>query len=138
MANIDFFKQQAKRFLKDYNSRTFNEQTELYEYFPKYFQDIDWIIVSCDIPEDGSFKLMNAQHIIALLSGFDKWNELIKASKSRLEIGKLLLTNRESYQEKSGYDIVDYWKFYERSYLQDFDEEAKLVIFNKVFLDKDI
>ena len=81
MANIEFFKQQAKKLLKDYQSRVFNETEGLYEYTPHYFLDIDEIIIDFNINEDGPFTLMNAQHIIALMAGFSKWNELIKSSE---------------------------------------------------------
>ena len=52
MANIEFFKQQSKNFMKDYKTRAFNEAEGVYEYSPKYFQDIDGIIVDFDINED--------------------------------------------------------------------------------------
>ena len=132
MANIEYFKQQAKKLLKDYQSRVFNEVEGLYEYTPRYFLDIDWIIVCFDINEDGPFTLMNAQHIIALMSGFSKWNELIRASEPLLEIGKLLLANRNGNTH-----IVEDWKFYDSQNLQDFSDESKLEIFKLVFLRKE-
>jgi hypothetical protein len=141
MANIEFFKQQSKNLLKDYKTRTFNENEGFYEYTPHYFQDIDELLDIFGIGEEDSFSLMNAQHIIARLSGFYKWNELIQASESALEIGKLLLTNREAYQQKQGILtnmieslIVADWKEYESKHLQNFDDEAKLEIFKKVVL----
>ena len=138
MKTIDFFKQQAKYFFKDYNSRVFDENEGVYKYNPRFFNDIDDIIVSYDIPEDGSFTLMNAQHIIAILAGFYKWNELIKASAPRLELGKLLLTNRESYSQKPECfaGIVDDWKMYEFNNLKslNLDDESTLAVFKEVFL----
>ena len=132
MANIEFFKQQAKRFLKDYQTRVFNETEGLYEYTPRYFLDIDWIIVCFDINEDDPFKLMNAQHIIALMAGFNQWNELIKASEPLLEIGKLLLVNRADNPH-----IAEDWKFYDYQNLQDFSDESKLEVFKLIFLRKE-
>ncbi len=144
MSNVEFFKQQSKNLLKDYSSRVFNEEEGYYEYNPRYFRDIDFIIDAFNISEDDSFTLMNAQHIVARLSGFYKWNELIKASEPILEIGKLLLTNREAYQEKQGIFtnmvkslIVEDWKSYESQYLEGFDDDAKLEIFKKVFLNQE-
>lgn len=141
MTNIDFFKQQAKNFLKDYNSRVFNENEGFYDYNPRFFNDIDDIIINFDINEEESFTLMNAQHIIAKLSGFYKWNELIKASESALELGKLLLVNREEYQNKQGFFtnmveslIVEDWKDYEAENLKGLDDETKLEVFKTVFL----
>ena len=85
--------------------------------------------------------MMNAQHVIAKLSGFYKWTELIKASSASLELGKLLLENRIAYQEKLGFFtnmvesiIVADWKDYEQAYLSDADDETKLEVFKEVFL----
>ena len=103
MATVDFFKQQAKNLVKDYNTKTFDEDEGVYVYAPRFFHDIDNIIMSFDIEEEAPFPLMKAQHIIARLSGFSKWTELIKATEPILEIGRLLLTNRESYQQRQAY-----------------------------------
>ena len=143
MANVEFFKQQSKNLMKDYKTRVFNETEGFYEYSPQHFQDVDELLYNFGYKEDDSFTLMNAQHIIARLSGFCKWNELIQASESILEIGKLLLTNRESYQQKQGIFtnmveslIVEDWKTYESEYLQGMDDEAKLDVYKQVFLEE--
>lgn len=143
MATIEFFKQQSKNFMKDYKTRAFNEAEGFYEYSPRYFQDIDELLYNFGFKDDEAFTLMNAQHIIARLSGFYKWNELIQASEAALEIGKLLLTNREAYQQKQGIFtnmveslIVADWKGYESQHLQDFDDEAKLEVFKMVILEE--
>lgn len=140
MATVEFFKKQAKNLLQDYNTRVYNEIEGYYEYNPRFFYDIDEIVFNFDIDKNAPFTLMKAQHIIARLSGFTKWTELIKASESILEIGKLLLTNRESYQEEQGYItnaeslIVEDWQLYEKEYLIDCDDETKLKAFNDEFL----
>ena len=134
MAAIEFFKQQAKNLLKDYKTRAFNEAEGFYEYSPRYFQDIDDLLYDFGFVDD-SFSLMNAQHIIAQLSGFYKWNELIKASESDLEIGKLLLINRNNRQH---FNIVDDWKYYESQHLQNMDSETKLEIFKLVMLNEEV
>ena len=144
MATIEFFKQQSKNFIKDYKTRAFNEAEGFYEYNPRYFQDIDDLLYDFGFKDDEPFTLMNAQHIIARLSGFYKWNELIQASEAALEIGKLLLTHREAYQQKQGIFtnmveslIVADWKEYESQHLKNFDDESKLEVFKKVFLDEE-
>ena len=141
MITIEFFKQQAKSLLKDYNTKVYNEDEGFYEYSPRFFHDIDEIVMNFDIDEEGSFTLMNAQHVIAKLSGFYKWTELIKASPAGLELGKLLLENRIAYQERLGLFtnmvesiIVADWKDYEQAYLSDADDETKLEVFKEVFL----
>ena len=135
MATIEFFKQQSKNFMKDYKTRAFNEAEGFYEYSPRYFQDIDELLCDFGFKDDETFTLMNAQHIIAQLSGFYKWNELIKASESALEIGKLLLINRNDHQH---FNIVDDWKSYESQYLQNMDCDAKLEIFKLVMLKEEV
>ena len=142
MTKIDFFKQQSKNFLKDYNTRVYDGNEGFYEYSPRFFNDIEDILDKFHIGEENSFGLMKAQHIIARLSGFYKWDELIKASELRLELGKLLLIHREEYEEKQGYFtnmvesmIVADWKEYEEEYLKDCDDETKLEVFKKVFLE---
>ena len=70
MITIEFFKQQAKSLLKDYNTKVYNEDEGFYEYSPRFFHDIDEIVMNFGIDEEGSFTLMNAQHVIAKLSGF--------------------------------------------------------------------
>ena len=143
MVTVEFFKQQAKNLLKDYNTKIFNEDEGVYVYAPRFFHDIDDIIMSFDIDEEDSFTLMNAQHIIARLAGFYKWTELTKASEPILEIGRLPLTNREAYQHRQGLFtnivgslIVDDWKNYEELNLKDVDDETKLEVFKKVFLEQ--
>lgn len=145
MATVEFFKQQAKNLLKDYNTKTFDEDEGIYVYAPRFFHDIDNIIMSFDIDEEESFTLMKAQHVIARLAGFSKWAELIKATEPILEIGRLLLTNREAYQQRQGLFtnmveslIVNDWKNYEELNLKDADDEIKLEVFRKVFLEQDL
>ena len=141
MITTEFFKQQAKSLLKDYNTKVYNEDEGFYVYSPRFFHDIDEIVMNFDIDEEGSFTLMNAQHVIAKLSGFYKWTELIKASPAGLELGKLLLENRIAYQEKLGLFtnmvesiIVADWKDFEQANLSDADDETKLEVFKEVFL----
>ena len=143
MNTIDFFKQQAKNFQKDLGTETFNEREGIYEYAPRFFYDIEDILMCFDDIEcdPKKFSLMRSQHIIARLAGFNKWNDLIKASEPALELGKLLLIHRQDYQQRIGVYtnmveslIVDDWKSYEQNYLQGFDDETKLQVFKEVFL----
>lgn len=144
MTNIEFFKLQAKNLFSDYKSRIYNDRDGIYEYFPRFFSDIDDIIFNFEIDEEAPFTLMNAQHIIARLAGFYKWNELIKASEPRLELGKLLLTNRIDYLEKvpiitnDESMIVEDWKFFlAENRLEESDDETKLNIFKNYFLQEE-
>lgn len=94
MEHIEYFKLQAKNLLKDYKTRFFNEKEEVYDYHAKYF-DINGIFCNFDNKDDFSFTLMNAQHVIAQLAGFENWGELIKANPARLELSHLLFDNSD-------------------------------------------
>ena len=75
---------------------------------------------------------MNAQHLISNLAGFNKWSELIHSNKYRLELGKLLFEHRNDHFDE--YPLLLNWQFYEEQNLQGFDDQAKLGIFEYIFL----
>lgn len=144
MTNIDFFKLQAKNFLKDFETKHYNEDEDVYEYSPRFFSDIDDIIFNFEIDEEKPFTLMNAQHVIARLAGFYKWTELIRATEPALELGKLLFENRLPYLERvpiiinDESMIVEDWNFFlTENNLQNCDDETKLDIFKNYFLKQD-
>lgn len=144
MTNIEFFKLQAKNLFSDYKSRMYYDSDGTYDYFPRFFTDINDIIFNFEIDEEEPFTLMNAQHVIARLAGFYKWTDLIKASEPSLELGKLLLTNRIEYLKKvpiitnDESMIVEDWKYFlAENNLQDCDDETKLNIFKNYFLQED-
>jgi len=133
MTYIEYFKLQAKNLFKDYKTKApcldevINDY--LYEYKPQYF-DIDQIILSYDIDEE-NFSLMKAQHIIALMVGFHKWADLLKASEFELELAKLLVDNYNKVN-------VEDWEMYIAGVEGDnnvsIDPQSKLEIFKQVFL----
>jgi len=98
MKHIEYFKLQAKNLFRDYQTKTpYIDEVHgfsSYKYNPKYF-DIFGIIVDYDLDEN-NFTLMKAQHVIALMSGFEKWADLLRASEEKLELGKLLLEYRDN------------------------------------------
>lgn len=110
MKEIDFFKLQAKNFLKDYNNRIEREDGTYWHESPRFFKDIEDIIMCFDINEYKPFSLMNAQHIIALLAGFNKWSDLIHSNSDGLELGKLLFEHRNDYID--GFNLWDDWDNY--------------------------
>ena len=133
MNEIEFFKSQAKKFYKDYKTGIITENG-IYEYSPKYFDDIDDFMVSYDIDEK-SFTLMQAQHIIALHSGFKSWNDLIHSSPAKLELGRLLLIHRND--DPSMGPLIEQWEWYKTQLpkdLGDLSDEGLLSIFKAVFL----
>lgn len=101
MANLSFFKRQAKNLLKDYQSRSYNESRGTYEYQPTHY-DIGDIFFHYEYPDDDekfSFTLMNAQHLIAKMVGFKKWDDLIHASPIELELAEILLRKFKNAQD---------------------------------------
>ncbi len=136
MDYIGFFKLQAKKLLKDYKNRVVQKDGTYWHENLRFFKDIEDIIMCFDINEEKPFTLMNAQHIIALLSGFKKWSELIHANEFQLELGKLLLENR-NYANDDGRlaPIAEDWRMYESQNLRDWDDESKLKMFKMLFVD---
>lgn len=133
MTHIEYFKLQAKNLFRDYKTKTqyFDKAIDsyLHKYNPKYF-DIEEIILAYDLDED-DFSLMKAQHIIALIIGFNKWTDLLKASETELELAKLLFDNQDKIS-------LEDWEMYiagaERENNQSFDFESRLGMFKHVFL----
>ena len=133
MDTIQYFKLQAKNLFRDYKTKkpVFDEviNDDLYEYSPTYF-DMDGIVCDFDINEE-KFSLMNAQHIIAIMAGFDKWVDMLKAPKAKLEIGKLLFDNQHKFS-------IDDWYFFldgaEELNNKVFDIEDQLALFKDAFM----
>lgn len=133
---IEYFKLQAKNLHKDFKTQKpyFDPLAgdNLYGYTPKFF-DVDALITDYGIDE-GNFTLMNAQHIIAKLVGFEKWTEMLKASPSTFELAKLLFDNMHKIRNED-------WEYYvldvENQNEIILDDEDKLDIFKTVFADVD-
>lgn len=132
MKTIEYFKLQSKNLYKDFKTQKpyFDSDygRDLNEYAPRYF-DVDALILDFDIDED-NFTLMNAQHCIANLAGFTKWEEMLKASSSALELSKLLFNNMHKISVVE-WDIYITGEERENGFL--FDDELKLDIFKAVF-----
>lgn len=80
MITVDYFKHRAKIFLKCWKNRDFshwNIPAIIRFYNPVYFPD-----AMDDV------KLCRAQHFIAKMSNFNKWDELAHASEAELEKAK--------------------------------------------------
>lgn len=97
MSHVDFFKLQAKNLFRDYKTKTpYTDKVDgftYYNYTPEFF-DVDRILLEFDYDEE-KFSLMQAQHIIALMVGFRKWADLLKASDLELELAKLLFDHQD-------------------------------------------
>lgn len=134
MNSIDYFKLQAKNLYKDFKTQTPRAGKSIggfkYDYSRTYFQIYD-IISDFDIDED-NFTLMNAQHVIAKIAGFDKWTALIKTETSELELAKLL------FQHQDKIDSIT-WDFYIADYQSmnegELDAETQVEIFKQVVIE---
>lgn len=128
MDYISYFKKQAKHFYKDFQTQQ-REPSEGYDgitsYSPKFFEDIDDIIINYDIDED-DFSLMKAQHIIACIAGFKNWADLLHADDESLELGKLLLEHR---------NLIDEWDMDQWMYPDAIMKVGKLDFFKIMYAD---
>lgn len=134
MDKIAYFRLQAKNLMRDFRTQTLDEEG-LTRYSPKFFNDIDDILLSYNVDEE-NFTLMEAQYLIANLAGFDKWAELLRASDDALELGKLLLDKRGEISLASfTSSLVDDWKMYlQINHFSNESDEFKLQVFKAVFL----
>lgn len=136
MTPIDYFKLQAKNLFKDYKTKTpYIDKVDgnsYYTYSPKYF-DIERIFLEYDWDEE-DFSLMKAQHLFALMLGFGKWADILKASDAELELAKLLWDNQHKIH-------LEEWDMYisgaELNNATTFDTEARIEIFRQVFVNVD-
>ncbi|CAD0009859.1 hypothetical protein [Flavobacterium chungangense] len=137
MNAIDYFKLQSKNLHRDFKTQTPLIDKTIgsfqYEYTPKYFQIYD-IISDFDIDEE-NFTLMNAQHVIANIAGFDKWSTLIKVSASELELAKLLFEHQDKI------DLMS-WNLYianaQSMNEEELDAEIQVEIFKQVVVEDNI
>lgn len=136
MTPVDYFKLQAKNLFKDYKTQTsYIDKVDghsYYTYAPKYF-DIERIFLEYDWDEE-DFSLMKAQHLFALMLGFEKWADILKASDAELELAKLLWDNQHKIH-------LEDWDMYisgaEFDNNTTFDTEARIEIFKQVFVNVD-
>lgn len=145
MDYIEYFKLQAKNFQRDYKTQFAVEgDIGIYDYKPRFFEDINDIILSYEIDEDRPFSLMQIQHLIANLADFTSWNDLLRTYKQgnidRLELGKLLLDNRTVFYDGRMVQTLPEWEhtlhWYETMGIY-FDDISKLQLFKEIFLSED-
>ncbi len=93
MTTIEYYKQQAKLLLKDYNlfkENNFNQNEAAFDEPQEHF-DINNVFSKANKSKNESITLMNAQHIVAKISDFKDWNDLLHSSEPQREIGALKL-----------------------------------------------
>ena len=95
MSNLEFFKREAKNLLKDWKTQTKTVESNgsiSYNYSPKFYDMKDlFLCYGFSDKDEHDIKLSCAQHLIAKIAGFKKWDELIHVSAERLELAELLV-----------------------------------------------
>ena len=95
MSNLEYFKNEAKKCLKDWQTQTKTVESDgyiSYHYDWKFYDVGDlFFYYELDDKDEQDIKLARAQHYIAKMVGFKKWDDLIHASEIELELAELLL-----------------------------------------------
>ena len=100
MSHIDFFKREAKNFLKDWQTQKITQNkdgSKSYHYDWKFY-DVDYHFnkLKLDDKDRLEIKLVRSQHWISQILGQKNWNVLISLSDSELEKAEKLLRNIKS------------------------------------------
>lgn len=140
MTNLEFFKNEAKKFLKDWRTQTQTVESDgitLYHYNPTFY-DIKGLFLyyELDDKDEQDIKLSRAQHFIAQMIGFKKWDDLMHATEIELELAEHLLKKFKDAEEimrweeltgaptitpDNAADLLDYAK-----YVDEMDERVKI------------
>ena len=95
MSNLEFFKKEAKNLLKDWQTQTQTVESDgfiSYHYDWKFYDVGDlFFYYEFSDKDEQEIILARAQHLIAKMVGFKKWDELIHATPVELELAELLL-----------------------------------------------
>lgn len=89
MTTIDYYKQQAKLLLKDYNffkENNFQQNEAIFDKPQEHF-DIHNVFSKANKRINEDITLMNAQHILAKIADFKDWNDVLHSSDPQREIG---------------------------------------------------
>lgn len=93
----DYFKSQSKKLFKDWETHTKRKDKNGLIHFVYHanFFNIKSIfkLYAFDQKDEETFSLMKAQHLIAQMLGFDKWETLINASDKEQELAYIILKN---------------------------------------------
>ncbi len=103
---VNYFKQQAKFFLKDFNLMKENgfDQSKIDFTEPQEHFDIINVLTKANKSRDDNLTLMNAHHILAKICDFKNWDDFLHSSKAKQEIGALKLN---CYRIGMDPDIID-------------------------------
>ncbi len=112
MSNLEFFKNEAKKFLKDWQTQTQTVESDgliVYHYDWKFY-DVGslFLYYELDDKDEQDIKLSRAQHYISKMIGFKKWDDLIHSSKIELVLAEFLLRHfKNAYDVQQWEEITD-------------------------------
>ena len=110
MSNLEFFKNEAKKFLKDWQSQTKTTENDgfiSYHYDWKFYNVGDlFYYFELDDKDKQDIKLSRAQHWISRMVGFKKWDDLIHASDVELELAEFLLRRFKTAQDVQNWEEI--------------------------------
>ena len=125
MTHIEFFKKEAKNFLKDWQTQIKTVESDgfiSYHYDWKFYDVGDlFFYYELDDKDEQDIKLARAQHWISKMVGFKKWDELIHASDIELKLAEFLLRRFKNAQ-----DVQDWEETVLFAGLADLEPETKL------------
>ena len=134
MSNLEFLKKASKNLFKDWKSHTVTVEPDgfkLFEYDSHFFDFNDFVVYyDLSVEDEENFSLMKAQHMIAQMVGYKKWNDLITSSEKELELAKILV----SHFYDSG-DVEDWESYKAISGFNNFDIDSKIEIAKHYFED---
>lgn len=137
MSNLEFFKQQAKKFLKDWKTQTIESEYDgdvSFVYDWKFFDVGDLFLhFGFDEKDEQDIKLSRAQHLIAKIVGFKKWNDLIHASEKELCLAEIVLRNI-----KNSEDIIEWEDTLLFNGIRNFDIDSQIEYAKEYFLQIDV
>ena len=107
MTNLEFFKNEAKKFLKDWRTQTQTVGSDgaISYHYDWMFYDVGdlFFYYELDDKDEQNIKLARAQHYIANMLGYKKWDNLIHASDTELELAEFLLRHFKNAQDVQGW-----------------------------------
>ena len=95
MTPLAYFKLQARNLQADTKTQFFNEDKEIWDYKPRFF-NVNGLVLDFDLDEkDPKFKTLGkAQWIISQILGLKSWQELIHSDPVTLELYKLMFEHQ--------------------------------------------
>lgn len=105
MSNLEFFKNEAKKFLKDWQTQTITTNTDgskSYHYDWKFY-DVDYHFnkLKLDDKDRLDIKLARSQHWLAQILGQKNWNVLISLTDFELDKAEALLRSIKNQKDET-------------------------------------